>query len=200
MIVLPRKVSDAQSIRRCAVIPISQTTRKRQSSFYLVGITFSLVYIFSVSITGVQEIGVQVTLPEEFAPALLFYASIFLGLRYFLDLWTDANFFNWADNEVKGIRDLNNGIEQFKNFLIVAKSDIAPYSASLLTNQRPLCLPPDLNNFRSSLAAKIRDSNLEEANEMLRENSSWIEVACKAAIRKFKRDRMASYFGVSNIV
>ena len=182
------------------MIPVSPTTRKRQSSFYLVGITFILVYAFSVSITGVREIGVQVTLPEEFAPALLFYSSIFLGIRYLLDLWTDANFFKWLNVEAQNIRDLNSGIEQCNNFLLFAKADIGPFSGSLLTNQRPLCLPPDLSNFRSSLASKICDADVNEANMLLRENRPWIEVACKKTIRKLKYERLVSHFGMLNIL
>lgn len=182
------------------LVKISETTRKRQSAFYLTAITYILIYVFTVSITGVQEVGLKVNLPEEFAPSLLFVTSIFLGLRYFVDIWGDANFLQWVDVENKKIRDINSGIEQCGNFLILVSADIAPYSRSLLTNTKPLCLPADLSNFRSQLAAKLRDGIREDAIATLRENRSWVERACKAAISQLKRKRMVTYFGIANVI
>lgn len=182
------------------LVKVSETTRKRQSIFYLTAITYVLVYVFSVSVTGVQEVGLKVNLPEEFAPSLLFVTSTFLGLRYFIDIWGDANFLQWVDVEDKKIRDLNNGIEQCNNFLILVSADLTPYSRSLFTNSRPLCLSADLSNLRSQLAFKIREGSLEDAIAMLQENRSWVEHACKAAIRDLKRKRMITYLGITNVV
>jgi hypothetical protein len=81
------------------LVKVSETTRKRQSAFYVTAITYILVYAFSVSITGVQEVGLKVNLPKEFTPSLLFVTSVFIGLRYFVELWGDANFFQWIDVE-----------------------------------------------------------------------------------------------------
>lgn len=182
------------------LVKVSETTRKRQSAFYVTAITYILVYAFSVSITGVQEVGLKVNLPKEFAPSLLFVTSVFIGLRYFVDFWGDANFFQWIDVEDKKISDINNGIEQCGNLLTLVSADITPFSRSLLTNTKPLCLPAELSNFRSQLAAEVRNGKAEDVQVTLQENRSWIEHSCEAAIKKLKRQRMVSYFGIANII
>lgn len=182
------------------MIKLSETTRKRQSAFYLTAITYTLVYVFTVTITGVQEVGLKVNLPEEFAPTVLFVISVFLGFRYFVDIWGDANFHHWVDVENGKILDINSGIEQSDNLLTLVSADLTPHSRELLTSQKPLCLPADLSNFRSKLAAMVKEGNTDQAKVTVEENRSWVKLACKKSIKQLKRKRLVTYFGIANII
>lgn len=181
------------------MVPFSQSTRKRQSAFYLVSITYILVYFFSVSITGAEEVGIKVAMPEEFAPTFLFVGSVFLGVRYALDVWGEFNFFTWLSVEKDEIAKLTSSIEQCSELKRLSEHELDQQSCRVLTHGEPACLPPHLHNFRVNLVNEISKKGEQGGREFLATSRNWLSVNSEEAIKRYKRDRILRHLGVANI-
>ena len=180
-------------------IPFGQNTRKRQGAFFLVAGTYVLVYSFGVKITGAREVGISIEMPAGFAPTFLFTASVFLGLRYALEVWGEFNFFDWLENERRSILDICSSIQQCHELLLLSTHDFDDYTGHILTSQTPTMLPGELKNFRNGLAAEFRKNGREAASEMLEGGKSWLEAHASSEIRRLRIERLRQGVGLINV-
>lgn len=180
-------------------IPFGQDTRKRQGAFFLVAGTYVLVYSFGVKITGAREVGLSIEMPAGFAPTFLFAVSIFLGVRYALEVWGEFNFFEWMADERRSIRDICSSIRQCQDLLLLSTHDFDDYTGHILTSQTPTMLPGELNNFRSRLVAEFRKNGREAASEMLEGGKRWLGAHASSEIRRLRMERLRRGVGLINV-
>ena len=181
-------------------IPFGQNTRKRQGAFFLVAGTYVLVYSFGVKITGAREVGISIEMPAGFAPTFLFAASVFLGVRYGLELWGEFNFFEWLADERRSILDICSSIRQCQDLLLLSTHSFDDYTGHILTSQTPTMLPGDLNNFRSKIAAEFARNGREAASAMLEGGKAWLGAHASSEIRRLRMERLRRGVGLINVL
>lgn len=78
--------------------PFKTATQKRQTIFLVSSFAFLSIYIFGGEVASIIDVGLSPQLKAKFVPTVLFWITVYLFLRYILDLSSELFNFTWHKN------------------------------------------------------------------------------------------------------
>jgi hypothetical protein len=167
--------------------PFNTQTHKRQTAFLLVAFSYLCIYTFDVEITSLESVGVKVTLPAMFAKTVLFWVSLYLFSRYFLDVLSELLFFTWLPTQKADASKWWGMMSNNKRFRELLQSDISEFTVRQLASfKKPT--HQDATLMCTKLEALLRSEDEGANSEKVKEAIEHVHDAKEHLLYVCRRD------------